>query len=149
MEHLFHILYSKHGKLLQRVGIFRVQPGILQVGLVENTRELGELKQIRKCCYYIRMPEDVGVANLRVYFDELAAVVLKNPANLPVLVSYPLGSLEKVLYMGGMGPEVVCEGLHLGVPDGIAPKFYCQFLDNAFFHENLSGGIVGRHPVNF
>ena len=95
------------------------------------------------------MPEDVGVANLRVYFDELAAVVLKNSANLPVLVSYPVGSLEKVLYMGGMGPEVVCEGLHLGVPDGIAPKFYCQFLDNAFFHENLSGGIVGRHPVNF
>ena len=47
-----------------------------------------------------------------------------------------------------MGPEAVCEGLHLGVPDGIAPKFYSQFLDNAFFHENLSGGIVGRHPVN-
>ena len=43
MEHLFHILYSKDSKLLQRVGIFRVQPGILEVGLVENTRELGEL----------------------------------------------------------------------------------------------------------
>jgi len=43
MEHLFHILSSKHSKLLQRVGIFRVQPGILKVGLVENTRELGEL----------------------------------------------------------------------------------------------------------
>ncbi len=34
MEHLFHILYSKDGKLLQRVGIFRVQPGILEVGFV-------------------------------------------------------------------------------------------------------------------
>jgi len=33
----------KDNKLLQRVGIFRVQPGILEVGLVENTRELGEL----------------------------------------------------------------------------------------------------------
>jgi hypothetical protein len=43
MEHLFHILYSKYSKLLQRAGIFRVQPGIPDVGLVENTRELGEL----------------------------------------------------------------------------------------------------------
>jgi hypothetical protein len=43
MEHLFHILYSKNSKLLQRVGIFRVQPGILEVGLVKNTRELGKL----------------------------------------------------------------------------------------------------------
>ena len=43
MEHLFHILYSKDSKLLQRVGIFRVQPGILEVCPVENTRELGEL----------------------------------------------------------------------------------------------------------
>ena len=43
MEHLFHILYSKDGKLLQRVGIFRVQPGILEVCLVENARELGKL----------------------------------------------------------------------------------------------------------
>ncbi len=42
MEHLFHILYSKDSKLLQRVGI-QVQPGILEVCLVENTRELGEL----------------------------------------------------------------------------------------------------------
>ena len=41
MEHLFPILYTKDSKLLQRVGIFRVQPGILEVGLVENTRELG------------------------------------------------------------------------------------------------------------
>ena len=43
MEPLFHILYFKDGKLLQRVGIFRVQPGILEVCLVENTRELGKL----------------------------------------------------------------------------------------------------------
>ena len=44
MEHLFHILYFKDGKLLQRVRIFRVQPGILEVCLVENTRELGKLQ---------------------------------------------------------------------------------------------------------
>ncbi len=43
MEHLFHILYFKDSTLLQSVGIFRVQPGILEVGLVENTREFGEL----------------------------------------------------------------------------------------------------------
>ena len=43
MEHLFHILHSRYSRLLQRVGIFRVQPGILEVGLVENTSELGEL----------------------------------------------------------------------------------------------------------
>jgi hypothetical protein len=43
MEYLFHILSSKDGKLLQRVGIFRVQPGILEVGLVKDTRELGKL----------------------------------------------------------------------------------------------------------
>jgi hypothetical protein len=43
MEHLFHILYSKDNNLLHGIGIFQVQPGILEVGLVENTRELGEL----------------------------------------------------------------------------------------------------------
>ena len=43
MEHLFHILHFRYSRLLQRVGIFRVQPGILEVGLVKNTRELGEL----------------------------------------------------------------------------------------------------------
>jgi hypothetical protein len=43
MEHLFHIFYSTDNDLLHGVGIFRVQPGILEVGLVENTRELGEL----------------------------------------------------------------------------------------------------------
>jgi hypothetical protein len=43
MEHLFHILYFKDSSLLQSVGIFRAQPRILDVGLVENTREFGEL----------------------------------------------------------------------------------------------------------
>jgi hypothetical protein len=43
MEHLFHILCFKDNNLLQCVRIFRVQPGILEVGLVENTRELSEL----------------------------------------------------------------------------------------------------------
>jgi hypothetical protein len=92
------------------------------------------------------MRENVGVANLRVFFDELAAMVFQTPANLPVL--YPVGTLEKVLYIHGVGPEAVREGFRLVVPDGIAPKLYSQFLDNAFFHENLSGGIVGCHPVN-
>jgi hypothetical protein len=93
------------------------------------------------------MPENAGVANFRVFFDELAAVVFQTPANLPVL--YSVGPLKEVLYVGGVGPEAVCEGLRLGVPYGIAPKFYGQFLDYAFFHENLSGGIAGCHPVNF
>jgi hypothetical protein len=44
VEHLFHIFYSKDGNLLHGVGIFRVQPGVVEVGLVENTRELGELQ---------------------------------------------------------------------------------------------------------
>jgi hypothetical protein len=92
------------------------------------------------------MPKNAGVANLRVLFDELAAVVFQTPANLPVL--YPVGSLKKVFYIRGVGPEAVREGLRLGVPDGIAPKFYSQFFDNTFFHENLSGGIIGCHPVN-
>jgi hypothetical protein len=43
MEHSFHIFYSKDNNLLHGVGIFRVQPGVLDVGLVKNTRELGEL----------------------------------------------------------------------------------------------------------
>ncbi len=93
------------------------------------------------------MPENAGVANFCVFFDKLAAVVFQTPANLPVL--YPVGSLEKVLYILGVGPEAVREGLHLVVPDGIAPKFYSQFLDDSFFHEDLSGGIIGCHPINF
>ncbi len=43
MEHVFHILHFKDNNLLQGIGIFRVQPGILEVGLVKDTRELGEL----------------------------------------------------------------------------------------------------------
>jgi hypothetical protein len=33
----------KDNNLLHGVGIFWIQPGVLEVGLVENTRELGEL----------------------------------------------------------------------------------------------------------
>ena len=92
------------------------------------------------------MPKNAGVANLREFFDELAAMVLQTPANLPVL--YPVGSLEEILYIRGVGPEAVSEGLCLGIPDGIAPKFYGQFLNDSLFHENLSGSIAGCHPVN-
>ncbi len=92
------------------------------------------------------MPENIGVANLCEFFDELAAVVLQTPANLPVL--YPVGSLEKVLDVRGVGPEAGREGLRLSVQDSVAPEFNGQFLDYAFLHKNLSGGIVGRHPVN-
>jgi hypothetical protein len=86
------------------------------------------------------MPENAGVANLRVFFNELAAVVFQASADLPVL--YPVRPLEKVLYVRGVSSESVREGLRLSIPDGIAPKFYGQFSDDAFFHENLSGGIV-------
>ena len=93
------------------------------------------------------MPENAGIANLREFFDELAAVVLQTPANLPVL--YPVGSLEKVLDVRGVGPEGGLESLRLGVLDGIVPEFNSQFLDYAFLHKNLSGGIVVCHPVSF
>ena len=93
------------------------------------------------------MPENAGVANLCEFFNELAAMVLQTPANLPVL--YPVGSLEKILYICGVGPEGGLEFLRLGVLDGILPEFNSQFFDYAFLHKNLSGGIVGRHPVNF
>jgi hypothetical protein len=92
------------------------------------------------------MPENTGITNLCEFFDELAAVVLQTPANLPVL--YPVRSLEKVLDIRGVGPEAGIEFLRLGVQDSVAPEFNGQFLDYAFFHENLSGGIVGCHPVN-
>ncbi len=59
------------------------------------------------------MPENAGVANLREFLDELAAVVLQTPANLPVL--YPVRSLEKVLDIRGVGPEAGIEFLRLGV----------------------------------
>jgi hypothetical protein len=80
------------------------------------------------------------------FFDELAAVVLQTPANLPVL--YPVGSLKEVLNIRGMGPEGGLELLHLGVLDGVVPEFYGQFLDYALLYENLSGGIGRNHPVN-
>ena len=102
---------------------------------------------IRKCGHHIRMPENAGVANFRVFFDELAAVVFQTPANLPVL--YPVGSLEKVLNVRGMGPEGCLECVRLGVLDSVVPEFDSQFLDYAFLHENLSGSNVGCHPVNF
>jgi hypothetical protein len=92
------------------------------------------------------MPKNAGVANLRAFFDKLAAVVLQTPANLSVL--YPVGSLEKVLNIRGMGPEGGLEFLRLGVLDGVVPEFNSQLLDYAFLHENLSGGIGGSHPVN-
>jgi hypothetical protein len=36
---------------------------------------------------------------------------------------YPVGSLEKVLDLRGMGPEGGLEGLRLGVLDRIVPEF--------------------------
>ncbi len=67
------------------------------------------------------MPENIGVANLCEFFDELAAMVLQTPADLPVL--YPVRSLEKVLDIRGVGPEASREGLHLGVQDSVAPEW--------------------------
>jgi hypothetical protein len=66
------------------------------------------------------MPEYVGIANFRVFFDELAAVVFQTPADLSV--SYPVGSLEKILDIRGMGPEGGLEGLRLGILDRIEPE---------------------------
>ena len=70
--------------MLQGVGIFRILPDVVGVGLVENTRELCKLQQIRKCCYHIRMPEDVGITNFREFFDESAAVVFQTSVDLSV-----------------------------------------------------------------
>ena len=39
----FISFYKKDDSLLHGVGIFRVQPSVVEVGLVENTRELGKL----------------------------------------------------------------------------------------------------------
>ena len=87
------------------------------------------------------------VSRIFAYFSiNWRQILFQTPANLPVL--YPVGSLEKVLYVRGVGPEAVREGHRLVVPDGIAPKFYSQFFDYASLHKNLSGGIVGCHPVN-
>ncbi len=44
IEHLFHVFSLNEDNLLHGVGIFRVQPGVFEVGLVENTRELGKLQ---------------------------------------------------------------------------------------------------------
>jgi hypothetical protein len=40
----FISFYKKDDSLLHGVGIFRVQPSVVEVGLVENTRELGKLQ---------------------------------------------------------------------------------------------------------
>jgi hypothetical protein len=40
----FISFYKKDDSLLHSVGIFRVQPSVVEVGLVENTRELGKLQ---------------------------------------------------------------------------------------------------------
>jgi hypothetical protein len=37
-------LYLKDNNLLDGIGIFWVQPGVFEVGLVKNTRELGKLQ---------------------------------------------------------------------------------------------------------
>jgi hypothetical protein len=66
------------------------------------------------------MPEYIGIANFRVFFDELAAVVFQAPADLSVL--YPVGSLEKILDVCGMDSEGSLEGLRLGVLDRIEPE---------------------------
>ncbi len=44
VERLFQIFYLRDDNLLHSVGIFRVQPSVVEVGLVENTRELGRLQ---------------------------------------------------------------------------------------------------------
>ncbi len=66
------------------------------------------------------MPEYVGIANFRIFFDELAAVVFQTPADLSV--SYPVGSPEKILDVRGMGPEGGLEGLRLCILDSIEPE---------------------------
>ena len=66
------------------------------------------------------MPEHAGVTNFSVFFDELAAVVFQTPVDLSV--SYPVGSLEKILDIRGMGPEGGLEGLRLGILDRIEPE---------------------------
>ncbi len=86
MEHLFHILYFKDGKLLQRVGIFRVQPGILEVCLVEK-RELGKLQQIRKCGHYIRMPEKCWCHESSRTFRQIGGNGISNSGEFAGVVS--------------------------------------------------------------
>ncbi len=66
------------------------------------------------------MPEYVGIANFRVFSDELAAVVFQTPSDLSV--SYPVRSPEKILDIRGMGPEGGLEGLRLGILERIEPE---------------------------
>jgi hypothetical protein len=40
----FISFHTDDDSLLHCVGIFRIQPGVVEVGLVENTRELGKLQ---------------------------------------------------------------------------------------------------------
>ena len=67
-------------------------------------------------------------------------MVFQTPVDLSV--SYPVGSLEKILDVRRVGLEGGLEGLRLGVLNGIEPELNGQFLDYAFLHENLSGSIV-------
>jgi hypothetical protein len=106
--------------VLHGIGILWIHPDVVEIGLVENTRELSKLQWIRKCCYHLRMPEHVGVTNFRVFFDELAAVVFQ--ASVDLSVSYPVGSLEKILDVRRMGHEGGLEGLRLGVLNRIEPE---------------------------
>ena len=107
--------------MLQCIGIFRIFPDVVGVGLIEDPRERGKLQQIRKYCYHVRVPEDASVVAFRVFLDELAAVVFQASENLSV--SYPVWSLDEVLYVSGVGPEGGLESLRLVGLDVIGPEF--------------------------
>jgi hypothetical protein len=92
------------------------------------------------------MPEDASVAAFCVLFDELATVVFQAAVILPV--SYPVWSLDEILYVSGVGPESGLEGLRLVGLDVIGPEFDGQLFYYPFLHKNLSGGIAWCHPVN-
>ncbi len=92
------------------------------------------------------MPKDASVVAFRVFLDELAAVVFQASENLSV--SYPVRSLDEVLYVSGVGLEGGLEGLRLVGLDMIGPEFNGQLFDYTFLYKNLSGGIVWCHPVN-
>ncbi len=91
------------------------------VGLVEYTRKRSELQQIRKRRNHVQMPEDAGITAFPVFLDELAAVVFQTSENLSV--SYPVWSLDEVLYVSGVGPEGGLESLRLVGLDMIGPEF--------------------------
>ncbi len=67
------------------------------------------------------MPEDVSIVAFCIFLDELAAVVLQASENLSV--SYPVWSLDEVLYVSGVGLEGGLEGLRLVGLDMIGPEF--------------------------